>query len=195
MLWAKDAMVPMPPASMSKLMTIELLFRELKDGRVKLTTTFPVSEEAWKTAAWIHPSAIIWTVDDPAHHRGKKSTMPAWWLPKVGRDDWRISRDDERGAPLGLTQSHFVNWNGLPDSRAMSALDLANLARHLINDYPEYYHYFSVKSYTTTDQGKQITQPNRDLTLANVEGADGLKKAHRRGRLWHHRRRSAATSA
>ena len=48
-LWAKEAFTPMPPASMSKLMTIELLFKELKDGRIKLTTTFPVSEAAWKT--------------------------------------------------------------------------------------------------------------------------------------------------
>src|ERR1700759_4037480 len=48
-LWAKAAFTPMPPASMSKLMTIELLFQRLKDGRVKLTDTFPVSEEAWKT--------------------------------------------------------------------------------------------------------------------------------------------------
>ena len=46
-LWAKDAFVPMPPASMSKLMTIELVFKELKDRRIKLTDTFPVSEAAW----------------------------------------------------------------------------------------------------------------------------------------------------
>src|ERR1700759_5495475 len=48
-LWAKDAFVPMPPASMSKLMTIEILFKELKDGRIKLTDKFPVSEAAWHT--------------------------------------------------------------------------------------------------------------------------------------------------
>src|ERR1700759_4613259 len=48
-LWAKSAFAPMPPASMSKLMTIELLFQRLKDGRVKLTDKFPVSEAAWKT--------------------------------------------------------------------------------------------------------------------------------------------------
>src|SRR6201986_784850 len=48
-LWEKDGMAPMPPASMSKLMTIDLLFQRLKDGRVKLTDTFPVSERAWKT--------------------------------------------------------------------------------------------------------------------------------------------------
>ena len=48
-LWQKDGMTPMPPASMSKLMTIDLLFQRLKDGRVKLTDTFPVSERAWRT--------------------------------------------------------------------------------------------------------------------------------------------------
>ena len=48
-LWQKDGLTPMPPASMSKLMTIELLFQRLKDGRVKLTDTFPVSERAWRT--------------------------------------------------------------------------------------------------------------------------------------------------
>ena len=48
-LWQKDGMTPMPPASMSKLMTMELLFQRLKDGRVKLTDTFPVSERAWRT--------------------------------------------------------------------------------------------------------------------------------------------------
>src|ERR1700748_3843679 len=48
-LWAKDAFAPMPPASMSKLMTLELLFQRLKDGRIKLTDTFPVSERAWNT--------------------------------------------------------------------------------------------------------------------------------------------------
>src|SRR5882672_3748650 len=50
-LWAKDAYVPMPPASMSKLMTIELLFQRLQDGRVKLTDTLPISERAWRERA------------------------------------------------------------------------------------------------------------------------------------------------
>src|SRR5438128_1287266 len=48
-LWQKDGLAPMPPASMSKLMTIELLFSRLKDGRIKLTDTFPVSQRAWST--------------------------------------------------------------------------------------------------------------------------------------------------
>ena len=48
-LWQKDGFTPMPPASMSKLMTLELLFQRLKDGRIKLTDTLPVSERAWRT--------------------------------------------------------------------------------------------------------------------------------------------------
>ena len=65
-LWQKDGFVSMPPASMSKLMTIELLFQRLKDGRVKLTDTFPVSERAWRTQGsrmFIEPSRTV-TVDE-----------------------------------------------------------------------------------------------------------------------------------
>ena len=60
----------------------------------------------------------------------------------------------------------------------MSAFDLAKLAQHLIKVYPQYYHYFSVRSYTTYDQGKAITQPNRDTVLEKFEGADGLKTGY-----------------
>lgn len=184
-LWAKDAMVPMPPASMSKLMTIELLFRELKDGRVKLTTTFPVSEEAWKTGGSTGFTRVgdKLTVEDLIQRIIVVSGNDACVVVAEGLGGTTenfVAMMNARAKQLGLTQSHFVNPNGLPDppGQAMSALDLANLARHLINDYPQYYHYFSVKSYTTTDQGKEITQPNRDLTLDKVEGADGLKTGH-----------------
>jgi D-alanyl-D-alanine carboxypeptidase (penicillin-binding protein 5/6) len=184
-LWAKDAMVPMPPASMSKLMTIELLFRELKDGRVKLTTTFPVSEEAWKTGGSTGFTRVgdHLTVEDLIQRIIVVSGNDACVVVAEGLGGTTanfVAMMNARAKQLGLTQSHFVNPNGLPDppGQAMSALDLANLARHLINDYPEYYRYFSVKSYTTTDQGKEITQPNRDLTLDKVEGADGLKTGH-----------------
>ena len=184
-LWAKDAYVPMPPASMSKLMTVELLFRELKDGRIKLSTTFPVSEEAWKTGGSTGFTRVgdHLTVEDLIQRIIVVSGNDACVVVAEGLGGTTanfVSMMNARAKQLGLTQSHFVNPNGLPDppGQAMSALDLAKLARHIINTYPEYYRYFSVKSYTTTDQGKQITQPNRDLTLDKVEGADGLKTGH-----------------
>jgi D-alanyl-D-alanine carboxypeptidase (penicillin-binding protein 5/6) len=184
-LWAKDAFVPMPPASMSKLMTIELLFKELKDGRIKLTDKFPVSEAAWHTGGSTGFTRVgdQLTVEDLIQRiivvsGNDACVVVAEALGGTTRNF--VAMMNARAKQLGLTQSHFVNPNGLPEppGQAMSAMDLAKLARHLIYDYPQYYHYFSVRAYTTTDQGKQITQPNRDLTLDKVQGADGLKTGH-----------------
>lgn len=184
-LWAKDAFVPMPPASMSKLMTIDLVFEELKDGRIKLTSTFPVSEAAWRTGGSTGFTRVgdRLTVEDLIQRIIVVSGNDACVVVAEGLGGTTenfVAMMNARAKQLGLTQSHFVNPNGLPEppGQAMSALDLAKLARHLIYTYPQYYHYFSVRSYTTTDQGKQITQPNRDLTLDKVQGADGLKTGH-----------------
>jgi D-alanyl-D-alanine carboxypeptidase (penicillin-binding protein 5/6) len=77
---------------------------------------------------------------------------------------------------LGLNQSTFVNPDGLPDppGQLMSALDLAKLSRHIINTYPQLYHYFSEREFVWHG----IHQPNRDLVLATLPGADGLKTGH-----------------
>ena len=76
---------------------------------------------------------------------------PAWWWPKAlgGTVEGFVDLMNKRAKQLGLAQSTFVNPDGLPDppGQLMSALDLAKLARHLINDYPQYYHYFSEKSF------------------------------------------------
>ncbi|MGH6870923.1 MAG: D-alanyl-D-alanine carboxypeptidase family protein [Rhizomicrobium sp.] len=184
-LWAKDAYAPMPPASMSKLMTVELLFRELKDGRVKLTDTFPVSETAWKTGGSTGFTRVgdKLTVEDLIQRIVVVSGNDACVVVAEalgGTTDNFVRMMNKRAKELGLTQSHFVNPDGLPEppGQAMSAYDLAKLARHIINAYPEYYHYFGVRSYTTYDMGKAITQPNRDLVLEKFPGADGLKTGH-----------------
>jgi D-alanyl-D-alanine carboxypeptidase (penicillin-binding protein 5/6) len=184
-LWAKDAFVPMPPASMSKLMTIELVFKELKDRRIKLTDTFPVSEAAWRTGGSKGFTRVgdHLTVEDLIQRIIVVSGNDACVVVAEalgGTTENFVTMMNARAKQLGLNQSHFVNPDGLPDppGQVMSALDLAKLARHLIYAYPQYYHYFSVRSYTTTDQGKTITQPNRDLTLDKVQGADGLKTGH-----------------
>jgi hypothetical protein len=81
-----------------------------------------------------------------------------------------------RAKQLGLQQSHFVNPDGLPEppGQMMSALDLAKLSRHLITEYAQYYHYFSEREFVWN----KIRQPNRDLVLGMLEGADGLKTGH-----------------
>jgi D-alanyl-D-alanine carboxypeptidase (penicillin-binding protein 5/6) len=76
---------------------------------------------------------------------------------------------------IGLTQSNFANSNGMPDpAQNVTAHELALLARHLIKDFPEYYHFFGEKEFTWN----KVTQPNRDLLLASYPGADGLKTGH-----------------
>src|SRR6201996_9713698 len=176
-LWQKDGMVPMPPASMSKLMTLELLFQRLKDGRMKLADTLPVSERAWRTQGskmFVELGANI-AVEDLIRGIITQSGNEACVVVAEsigGTVEGFVKMMNSRAKQLGLAQSTFVNPDGLPDppGQLMSADDLAKLSRPLINDYPQYYHYFSEKSFTWHG----ITQPNRDLVLGALPGADGL---------------------
>jgi D-alanyl-D-alanine carboxypeptidase (penicillin-binding protein 5/6) len=184
-LWAKDGFAPMPPASMSKLMTLEVLFQRLKDGRVKLTDKFPVSEQAWRTGGskgFVRVGDQL-AVEDLINRIIVVSGNDACVVVAEslgGTVDGFVDIMNKRAKELGLNASHFVNPDGLPEpaGQQMSAYDLAKLARHLIKDYPQYYHFFSVRKYTTTDQGKSITQPNRNMVLDKFPGADGLKTGH-----------------
>jgi len=180
-LWQKDGLVPMPPASMSKLMTLELLFQRLKDGRIKLTDTLPVSERAWRTQGskmFVELGARI-AVEDLIRGIVIQSGNDACIVVAEGLGgtvEGFVDSMNKRAKELGLAQSHFVNPDGLPDpdGQLMSALDLAKLARHLVRDYPQYYHYFSETSFVWHG----IKQPNRDLVLGQLPGADGLKTGH-----------------
>ena len=180
-LWEKDGLTAMPPASMSKLMTLEVLFQRLKDGRIKLTNTFPVSERAWRTQGskmFVELGSRI-TVEDLIRGIIIQSGNDACIVVAEGVGgtvENFVAMMNARAKQMGLAQSTFVNPDGLPepDGQLMSALDLAKLSRHLINDYPVYYHYFSEKSFTWHN----ISQPNRDLVIGQLEGADGLKTGH-----------------
>src|ERR1700759_4344390 len=180
-LWQKDGLAPMPPASMSKLMTIELLFQRIKDGRVKLDETFPVSQRAWSTQGskmFVELGSRI-KVEDLIRGIIIQSGNDACIVVAEsmgGTVEGFVDLMNKRAKELGLSQSHFVNPDGLPDppGQLMSALDLAKLARHIISTYPQYYHYFSERSFVWHN----ITQPNRDLVLGALPGADGLKTGH-----------------
>lgn len=180
-LWQKDGLTPMPPASMSKLMTVDLLFQRLKDGRVKLTDTFPVSERAWRTGGskmFVRVGNRV-PVQDLIRGIVIQSGNDACVVVAEalgGTVEGFVKMMNKRAKELGLKQSTFVNPDGLPDppGQLMSALDLAKLARHLITAYPQYYHYFSEKEFVWNN----IRQPNRDLVLGQLQGADGLKTGH-----------------
>jgi serine-type D-Ala-D-Ala carboxypeptidase (penicillin-binding protein 5/6) len=180
-LWQKDGMTPMPPASMSKLMTIDLLFQRIKDGRVKLTDTFPVSERAWRTqgskmfvelGSRIPVESLIRGIIIQSGNDACVVVAEALG----GTVEGFVDQMNKRAKQLGLAQSTFVNPDGLPDppGQLMSALDLAKLSRHIINTYPDLYHYFSEREFVWHN----IHQPNRDLVLGALPGADGLKTGH-----------------
>ena len=116
-LWAKSAFTPMPPASMSKLMTIELLFSRLKDGRVHLTDTFPVSETAWKTGGskmFVSVGSRV-PVEDLIRGIIIQSGNDACVVVAEalgGTVDGFVDMMNKRAKQLGLKQSHFVNPDG-----------------------------------------------------------------------------------
>ena len=183
-LFCKSCDEPMPPSSMSKLMTVELLFQRLKDGRLKPTDTFHVSETAWRqgqkdneSKMWVAINSDI-PVDDLlkgiiVQSGGDACVVVAEALggSEAGFADMMNARAKE----LGLTHSHFVNSSGLPDpGQTMSAEDIARLSAHLIKDYPDYYKYFSIKDFTWSN----IKQPNRNTLINEGGGVDGLKTGH-----------------
>jgi D-alanyl-D-alanine carboxypeptidase (penicillin-binding protein 5/6) len=180
-LWQKDGMSPMPPASMSKLMTIDLLFSRIKDGRIKLTDTFPVSERAWRTQGskmFVELGSRI-SVENLIRGIIIQSGNDACVVVAEGVGgtvEGFVELMNKRAKELGLKQSTFVNPDGLPEppGQLMSALDLAKLSRHIINTYPDLYHYFSEREFVWHN----IHQPNRDLVLGSLPGADGLKTGH-----------------
>ncbi len=180
-LWQKDADTPMPPASMSKLMTLELLFQRLKDGRVKLSDKFPVSERAWRTGGskmFVSVGSDI-PVEDLIRGIIIQSGNDACVVVAEalgGTVEGFVDMMNRRARQLGLKNSHFVNPDGLPDppGQLMSVHDLAILARHIIKTYPTYYKYFGERDFTWN----KIHQPNRNYVLEKFPGADGLKTGY-----------------
>ena len=183
-LFCKSCAEPMPPSSMSKLMTVELVFQRLKDGRLKPEDTLHVSETAWRqgqkdneSKMWVAINSDI-SVDDLlkgiiVQSGGDACVVVAEALggSEAGFADLLNARAKE----LGLTQSHFVNSSGLPDpGQYMSAEDLAKLAAHVIRTYPDYYKYFAIKDFTWSN----IRQPNRNTLVDENIGVDGLKTGH-----------------
>jgi len=177
-LWDKAGDVAVPPASMSKLMTIEMLFERLKDGRLKLSDTFTVSHNAHTTYGsrmFLKEGSQV-KIEDLIRGIVIQSGNDAAVTVAEGIGgtvDNFVKMMNARAKVLGLKNSHFVNPDGLPDppGQLMSVDDLATLARHLIDDYPQYYHYFGEKSFTWSN----IKQPNRNFVIEKFKGADGLK--------------------
>lgn len=182
----KNGEESVPPASMSKLMTINMLFEALKDGRVTLDTQFAVSKNA--TAMTAQGGSTMYlqegdrpTVDELIHGMIINSGNDACVVVAEGLEGSEAefaAKMTERAAALGLEDSHFANASGWPDpGQRMSMKDLGLLARRLIEEFPEYYPVFSETEFNYKDRAPANAN-NRNPLLKLGIGADGLKTGH-----------------
>jgi D-alanyl-D-alanine carboxypeptidase (penicillin-binding protein 5/6) len=184
-LFEKNADELMPPASMSKLMTVYLLLERLRDGRLKMDDTLPVSEKAWReggaasggSTMFLEPGTSV-KVEDLIQGIIVQSGNDASIVVAEGlaNDEAAFAKEmTKRGRELGLRNTVFRNATGWPDPEHLTtARDLALLAQRTIEDFPQYYHYYSEKEFTYNG----IRQANRNPLLYKDLGADGLKTGH-----------------
>lgn len=181
-LFEKNADEAAVPASTVKLMTAELVFQALKEGRLKLDDEFTVSESAWRNGgAPAHGSTMFAALG--SHVRVEdlirglvivSGNDAALVLAEglAGSEGAFATKMTERARELGLTHSTFTSaWGRDDPEQKVTARDMALLAAHVIHTYREYYHYFSEKDFTWSN----VKQPNRNPLLTMDIGADGLK--------------------
>lgn len=184
-IFQKDADLPMEPASMAKLMTIAVVFNEIRLGRVSLSDEFFVSEHAWRTGGAASGGSTMFaelnsniSVEDLVRSVIIQSGNDASIILAegiAGSEASFAAMMNELGEDIGLTGSHFTNPAGLPDPEMrVTARDLADLARYLIREFPQYYHYFSEPEM----EWNGIKQSNRNSLVELGIGVDGLKTGH-----------------
>ena len=179
-LFEKFADKPLPPASMSKLMTLLLTFEALEEKRISLSTKFRVSEKASKkggSTMFLEKSQLV-SVEDLIKGISVVSGNDACIVIAEGlngTEESFVERMNLKAKDLGLLNSNFNNSTGWPSpGHYMSVRDLLTIATILKNEYPNYYKYFLDREFTWNE----ITQPNRNPLLNLNLGVDGLKTGH-----------------
>ena len=179
-LMEKDSRTPVPPASMSKMMLLYLLFERLADGTLTMEDTLPVSERAWRMGG----SKMFVGVNT----RVSVADLVRGIIVQSGNDACIVVAEalasseaafavlmTERAREMGMHDSFFLNATGWPqDGHVMSVRDIALLASRLIRDFPQFYPLFAETSFTYNT----IRQSNRNPLLYGYPGADGLKTGH-----------------
>ena len=185
-LFEKNADELRAPSSMMKLMTVEVIFNAIKEGKINLTDEFRISENAWRRGGAPSGGSTMFAainskvpVDDLLHgaiiQSGNDSCIAL--AEGMAGSERKFANDfmTKRARELGLTKSTFGNSNGLPDpDNKMTVRELAMLARHIILDYPEFYKLFGEREFTWN----KIRQQNRNPLLNSLNGADGLKTGY-----------------
>jgi serine-type D-Ala-D-Ala carboxypeptidase (penicillin-binding protein 5/6) len=179
-LYAKNADEPLPPASMSKLMTVLMVFERLRDGRLTLDDEFTVSEKAWRKGGskmFVEVGKRV-RVEDLLRGIIVQSGNDACIVVAealAGSEEAFADQMNARAQELGLTHTTLKNASGWPDpGHLMSVRDLATLARIIISEYPEFYTIFGEREFEFAG----ILQYARNPLLRRDVGADGLKTGH-----------------
>lgn len=181
-LVSKNADERVGPASMAKMMTLAVVFHALRDGTLKLDQEFTVSEHAWRTGGAPSRTSTMFAklkssiaVEDLIRGASIQSANDACIIlaeGMAGSEAAFAERMNALAAEIGLTNSHFTNPTGLPDpDMYVTVGDLAKLATHLIDTFPEYFGYFSEPEFTWN----KIRQYNKNPLARRDIGVDGLK--------------------
>jgi D-alanyl-D-alanine carboxypeptidase (penicillin-binding protein 5/6) len=182
---SKNADKRMPPASMSKLMTLYLLYERLRDGELSLDDTFRVSVNAWKRGGAKSGSSTMFLLPKK---RVKISDLISGIIVQSGNDACIVVAEGLAGSEakfseemtakaksMGMLNSTFRNSTGWPHPEHLTtARDLATLAKRTILDFPNYYHFYKQLKFSYND----IKQHNRNPLLYKNMGVDGLKTGH-----------------
>ena len=185
-LFEKNAQQPMPPASMSKIMTVHMVFEQLREGRLTLEDTVAVSENAWRkggaksggSTMFLKPNSEV-SIEELLYGIVVQSGNDASIVVAEalsGSEEEFARQMTERAREMGLENTTFRNSTGLPDPEHLTtAEDLALIAARTILEFPEYYaRFYGEKDYTYNG----IRQGNRNPLLYKDVGADGLKTGH-----------------
>ena len=179
-LLAKDINRPIPPASMSKLMTLWMVFESLEEGKIEMLDTFKVSRKAWKKGGskmFLREGESV-TIKDLIKGVIIQSGNDACIVLAeglAGTEENFAELMTIRAKEIGLTNSNFKNSTGWPDpEHKMSSKDLVTLATKIREKYPSYYKIFNDLEFTWDG----ISQRNRNPLLSMNVGADGLKTGY-----------------
>jgi D-alanyl-D-alanine carboxypeptidase (penicillin-binding protein 5/6) len=185
-LFEKNADELRAPSSMLKLMTAEVVFNAIKKGEIKLDDEYRISENAWRKGGAPSGGSTMFAainskvpVSDLLHgaiiQSGNDACIALAEAMAGNERAFATEIMTKRARELGLTRSTFANSNGLPDpGNKMTVRELARLARHVIQTYPELYKLFGEREFTWN----KIRQQNRNPLLLSLEGADGLKTGY-----------------
>ena len=178
-LMEKQADEEMPPSSMTKLMTIYLVYDQLKQGRMKLEDELPVTQKAWRmqgSKMFVQVGSSVKVEDLIRGVIVQSGNDAAIVFAEAigGSEEQFVEKMNAKAKELGLTHSFFKNCTGWPDpEQHMSCRDIATLAGRIIHDFPEYYHYDAEKTFRYNG----IEQGNRN-PMVQKGTADGLKTGH-----------------